>query len=154
MVYKKEMIEEVRIILDNLLINNDKYIVEYILSYVHPRCIECKLLYKEEKTFELYNGRYVCIYCYKSINYKKCYSCNKMYKFKCNIFCSSCLGNCRIYCCNCLSIEYRTEIFGSRTISLIDDIILNVANRLINNGNVANDILNDLFEDYDIEDID
>lgn len=113
------MIEEVRIMLDKLLIGNDVAIINYILDYTYPKCYVCNQYFTDDKVFDMYDGGAVCIYCYTKLIYKKCYVCDKYYEFNCNIYCRSCIGACRIYCPFCLSIEYQ----GTKTISVIDDII-------------------------------
>ena len=157
------MLEEIRIILDNRMLNNDKYVVEMIMEYVYPRCEQCGVLFEIDKTYECFDDNYVCIYCYTKYIYKRCYTCRKMYEMINNDYCRSCLGSCRVYCALCLDTEYRRG-FTSRslrtpTIDLIDDII-HTANALITN-NVSIAVLNDLIDnlsdedsDLDIEDVD
>lgn len=130
------MIEEVIIILDNLLYNNDKYLINHILGYVYPKCYICKEFFNDNKVFNMYDGTFVCIYHFTKLIYKKCHSCDKYYEFEDNIYCRSCLGSCRIYCPNCLSLEYHRGFNPNRQLSILDDILLNVANRLNGNFNI------------------
>ena len=156
------MLEEVRIILDNRMLDNDKYVVDMIMEYVYPRCEQCGLLYEEDKTYKCFDDKYVCIYCYTKYIYKRCYTCRKMYEMNKNEYCRSCIGSCRVYCALCLDTENRrgfTTRDNLAVSSIIDDII-HTANALISNNvpiTILNDIINTLSDDdsdLDIEDVD
>lgn len=138
------MIEEFRRILDKAMINNDVYVVELVLAYLYPKCERCNELFPEDKTYETWDGNYVCIYCYTKFIYKRCYTCKKMYHQIDNAYCRSCLGSCRVYCSICLDVEYRRGFMPTRLltipqpqslpIAIIDDII-HTAMGLANDNN-------------------
>ena len=143
------IIEEVRLLLDSRMINNDKYVVEMILEYIYPKCEKCGDLFLEDKTYETFDGGYVCIYCYTKFIYKRCYTCRKMYHQITNTFCRSCMGSCRVYCSLCLDVEYRRGFIPNRQliVSTIVDDIIHTAQGLLSH----NDRIIDMFEVGDEE---
>ena len=90
--------DKVRIILDKLLINNDKYIVNTIMEYTYHNCSTCKKLF-DEKEYEIkrrWDDKPICNFCFL-INDFRLFRCNKYFNMKTNIFCRSCVGCCKMF---------------------------------------------------------
>ncbi len=99
-----------------------------IMKFIYPKCEQCKELYHKDKIFDTFDDKYVCVYCYTKLRYRKCHSCVKMYEFCKTKYCKSCLGNCKVYCAYCLDDEYRK---GFTSLKVLDS-ILQRANDIIN----------------------
>ena len=102
-------IEQTREIINNLLINNDIHVSEIILSYVYEECIKCKSLITDINMLQMFNNKYLCIYCFTKYEFKRCTKCVKLYEIGKNNFCISCAKKCKIFCTNCLPMNFRFE---------------------------------------------
>ncbi len=98
------MLEEVK---ELLRIEYGKDCGGIIMDYIYPKCEKCKELFEEDKTFNTYNDKYVCIYCYNKFIYNKCYRCAKMYEYCEGEFCKTCKNKCKVFCCICLIDELK-----------------------------------------------
>jgi len=84
-----------------------KDMIGIIMNFSFCKCRDCEKLFYEEKTFEMYDNTFVCIFCYKKERYSKCSRCDKMFNRIFNIYCNSCCNPCKIFCPNCLSDDYK-----------------------------------------------
>ena len=119
------MIDEVKEI---LRVKYGRDVMGVIISFMFPQCEGCNTYYIMDRMFETYKKSYICMYCYTKLNYKRCQTCRKMFKYEDNVWCRSCQNNCRIYCRVCLLMEYRRGFSSSNITALdvIDDIIYDV----------------------------
>ena len=125
-------IEEMRIILNERMINNDKYVVEEILEFVYPKCFLCKDLFNLEKTNLCYDDSYVCIFCFTKFIFKKCSTCKKYYQINKNVYCKSCMSNCRVYCLKCFDRVYQSGFVNNNDLVVSDVVsdIIDMANTI------------------------